>query len=155
MTQSLQTVRRWYFTQYSAVLIMGNMILPTLIFMDDSHIRIFAEVPIPRVILCAISSIKTSDGTAYHGPLVRYVKLLVAHAPRRPGRFSPPLTSKETASYRSRHASQHVRDARAVMHVGIDNPSKLQRLHHWSLGMDNLIPHLIMDVITYPCQDLS
>ena len=36
--------------------------------------------------------------------------------------FSPPPTSKETASERSRHASRHVRHARAVMHVGIANP---------------------------------
>ena len=136
MTQSLQTVRRSYFTQHSAVLIMGNMILPTLIFMDDSHIRIFVKVPIFRVILCAISSIKRRMVLLIHGSLSRYVQLLVAHAPRRPGRFSPPPASKETASYRSRHASQHVREARAVMHVGIDNPPKLQRLHHWSLGMD-------------------
>ena len=34
-------------------------------------------------------------------------------------RFPPPPISKETASLRSRHASRHVRDARAVMHVGI------------------------------------
>ena len=34
-------------------------------------------------------------------------------------RFPPPPISKETASKRSRHASRHVRDARAVMHVGI------------------------------------
>ena len=34
-------------------------------------------------------------------------------------RFPPPPISKETASYLSRHASRHVRDARAVMHVGI------------------------------------
>ena len=46
----------------------------------------------------------------------------VAHAPGMPGTFSPPPTSKELASYRSRHASRHVRGARAVMHVGIDNP---------------------------------
>ena len=60
-------------------------------------------------------------GTA-HGPLTRYVKLRVAHAPGMPGTFSPPPTSKETASLRSRHASRHVRDARAMMHVGIANP---------------------------------
>ena len=36
--------------------------------------------------------------------------------------FSPPPTSKETASKRSRHASRHVRHARAVMHVGIAYP---------------------------------
>ena len=39
-----------------------------------------------------------------------------------PGTFSPPPTSKETASWRSRHVPQHVRDARAVMHVEIANP---------------------------------
>ena len=37
-------------------------------------------------------------------------------------RFPPPSTSKETACWRSRHASRHVRHARAVMHVGIANP---------------------------------
>ena len=30
-----------------------------------------------------------------HGPLARYVKLRVAHAPRMPGAFSPPPNSKE------------------------------------------------------------
>ena len=61
----------------------------------------------------------------YHwtiGPLARYVKLLVAHAPRMPGTFYPPATTVETASWRSRHASRHVRHARAVMHVGIATP---------------------------------
>ena len=36
--------------------------------------------------------------TAPHGPLARYVKLRVALAPWMPGTFSPPPTSKETAS---------------------------------------------------------
>ena len=31
-----------------------------------------------------------------------------------PGTFSPPRTSKETASCRSRHASRHLRDARGI-----------------------------------------
>ena len=57
-----------------------------------------------------------------HGPLTRYVKLQVAHAPGMPGTFSPPPTSKEAVSKRSQHASRHVRHARAVMHVGIANP---------------------------------
>ena len=48
-----------------------------------------------------------------HGPLTRYIKLRVAHAPGMPETFSPPPTSKETASYRSQHASRHVRHARA------------------------------------------
>ena len=34
----------------------------------------------------------------HHGPLSRYVKMLVAHAPGMTGTFSPPPTSKETAS---------------------------------------------------------
>ena len=38
-----------------------------------------------------------------------------------PETISPPPTSKETASYRSQHASPHVRHERAVMHVGIAN----------------------------------
>ena len=33
-----------------------------------------------------------------HGPLTRYVKFWVAHAPGMPGTFSPPLTWKDTAS---------------------------------------------------------
>ena len=37
-------------------------------------------------------------------------------------RFPPPPTSKENASWRSRHASRHVRHARAVMRVGIAYP---------------------------------
>ena len=45
----------------------------------------------------------------------------LAHASGMPGTFSRPSTSKETASWRSRHASRHVRHARAVMHVGIAN----------------------------------
>ena len=57
-----------------------------------------------------------------HGPLTRYIKLRVAHAAGMPETFSPPPTSKETASYRSEHASRHVRHARAVMHAGIANP---------------------------------
>ena len=51
-----------------------------------------------------------------HGPYTRYGTLRVAYAPG--------MTLKETASSRSRHASRHVRHARAVTHVGIANP-------HW------------------------
>ena len=51
-----------------------------------------------------------------HGPLTRYVILWVAHAPGMPGNFFP-----AAAVWRSRHASRHVRHARAVMHVGIAN----------------------------------
>ena len=57
-----------------------------------------------------------------HGHLARYEKLRVAHAPDLPGMFSPSATLNETTRYRSRYASRHVRDARSVMHVGIDNP---------------------------------
>ena len=58
----------------------------------------------------------------FHGPLTIYAKLRVAHAPGMPGTFSPAPTSKETASKQSRHASRHVRHARAVMYVRIANP---------------------------------
>ena len=47
-----------------------------------------------------------------HGPLTRYVKLRVVHAPGIPGTFSPPPTSKEPVSYPGMH---HVT---CVTHVG-------------------------------------
>ena len=62
------------------------------------------------------------DTGHFYGPITRYGKLGVAHAPGMPGMFSPPSTSKETVIQRSKHASRHVRQARAVMHVGIANP---------------------------------
>ena len=47
------------------------------------------------------------------------------------GNAFPPLTSKETAIQQSRHASRHVRDARAVRHVGIANPRwRIKRSRH-------------------------
>ena len=58
----------------------------------------------------------------FHGSLTKYGKLRVAHAPGMPGMFPTPPISNETTSLRSRHASRHVRHARAVMHVGITNP---------------------------------
>ena len=64
---------------------------------------------------------QTVDRSA-NGLLTRYVKLRVAHALGMPGTFSPSPNSKETANQRSRHASRHVRHARAVMHVGVTNP---------------------------------
>ena len=44
-------------------------------------------------------------------------------------------TSKETASKRSRHASRHVRQARAVMHAGIANPRWREKRsrHSWRM----------------------
>ena len=58
-------------------------------------------------------------------PLNRNAKLRVVHlfAGRgMPGTFSLPSTSKKASSWRSRHASRHVRHAHAVIHVGIANP---------------------------------
>ena len=52
-------------------------------------------------------------GESWYGSLARYVKLRVAQAPGMPGTFSPPSRVK-----RSRRASRHVHDARAVMHAG-------------------------------------
>ena len=48
-----------------------------------------------------------------HGPLVRCIKLRVAHASEMPWTFSPPP--------RDIDADTHVRHARAVMHAGIAN----------------------------------
>ena len=71
---------------------------------------------------CHAMSVMQCVQPSCNGPLTRYVKLWFAHAPGMPGTFSPPQISKEIASQRSRHASRHVRHARAVMHVGIANP---------------------------------
>ena len=58
-----------------------------------------------------------------HGPLTRYVILRVAHAPGMLGTFSLTANSKgKPLVKRSRHASRHVRHARAVMHVWIACP---------------------------------
>ena len=81
--------------------------------MDDNNYRIWDEIPYTSHIILYMYLV-------VHGPLTRYVKLKAAHAPGMLGTFSSPPTSKET-SYRPRHASQHVRYARAVMHVGIAN----------------------------------
>ena len=54
-----------------------------------------------------------------------------------PGQISPPPTSKETASLRFRHASRHVRHARAVMHVGIANPRWREKHSRHSRPMRN------------------
>ena len=72
-----------------------------------------------------------------YGPLARYVKLRVAHAPGMPGTFSQPLTSKKTASYRSRHASRHMRDARSVTHVGMAKPQRRGKRSRHSGRMSN------------------
>ena len=77
---------------------------------------------------------KASRGLSYE-PLSRHAKLWVAHASGMPGTFSPPPTSKETASWWSRHASRHERHARAAMHVGIANPqwSGKRSWHSWRI----------------------
>ena len=64
---------------------------------------------------------QTGAALRNHGPLTRYVKLRVAHAPGMPGTFPLPPTSKETASLRPRRASWHVCHTRVVMHIGIAN----------------------------------
>ena len=73
-----------------------------------------------------------------NGHFARYVKFWDAHAPRMPGTISPPPISKETASWRSRHASRHVRDARAVMHVEIANPWWQGKRSRYSWRMRNM-----------------
>ena len=73
----------------------------------------------------------------HHGSLTRYGKLQIAHGPGMPGTFSPTPTSKGTASLRSRHASRHLRHARAVMHVGIANPRWRGKRSRHSRRMNN------------------
>ena len=57
-----------------------------------------------------------------NGSITLYVKLWFAHAPGLSGTCFPLPISKKTASKISLHAPRHVRDVRAVMHVGIANP---------------------------------
>ena len=73
----------------------------------------------------------------HHGPLAKCVKLWVAHAPGMPGTFSPSTASKENVSKRSRHASRHVRHARAVMRVEITNPRLRGKCSRHSRRMRN------------------
>ena len=73
-----------------------------------------------RSIRCLKVSIHSKK--RYMGLLPDKQKMWVANAPRMTGTFSLPPTSKETASYRSRHASGYVRHERVVMHVGIADP---------------------------------
>ena len=51
-------------------------------------------------------------------------------------RFPDP-TSNETTSSRSRHASRHAHDSRAVMHVGIANPQWREKRSRHSRHMQN------------------
>ena len=50
----------------------------------------------------SMQPLQWSPGDILHGPLTRYVKLRVAHAPGMPGTFSPPPTSKESTARASR-----------------------------------------------------
>ena len=59
------------------------------------------------------------------------------HAPGMPGTYSTQQTSKKTASYRSWHASRHVRHARAVIHVGSANTGWRGRRFRHSRRMRN------------------
>ena len=65
------------------------------------------------------------------------MKLRVAHALGMPGTFSPPPTPKEASCKRPRHASRHVRHARAVMHVRIANPQWLGKRSRYFWRMHN------------------
>ena len=68
---------------------------------------------------------------SWHGPLAKYVKLCVGHAPGMPGTFFPANVGK-----RSRHASRHVRHARAVMHA-----RSLTSGFLWSRWQGRRFPH--------------
>ena len=91
---------------------------------DDINVHSFSVIfyIIIWLMHCPLVISECVNHFCHHGPLTRYVQVWVAHAPGMPGTFSPSPTSKESTSMLSRHASRHVRDARAVMHVGIANP---------------------------------
>ena len=73
-----------------------------------------------RITWNPIYGITWRHSTSYgHGPLTRYAELQIAHAQRKPLVNHP---AKEIASKPTRYASQHVRHARDMMHVGIANP---------------------------------
>ena len=72
-----------------------------------------------------------------HGSLTSYVKLRVAHAPGIPGNVFPATDSVKTASHRPRYASRHVRDERAMMHIGIANSRKRGKYNQYSPRMRN------------------
>ena len=91
----------------------------------------------PSTIALLRKAINEFGNIRIHGPFAWYAKLRVAHALGIPGTFSPPPTPKETASYRSRHASRPVRHARPVMHVGIDNPQWRGKCSQHSRCMHN------------------
>ena len=59
-----------------------------------------------------------------YGPLIRYLKLWVAHAPGMPGTFPHHRLQRQTAGKRSRYAPRHVRHACAVMQTGIAYPGR-------------------------------
>ena len=89
----------------------------------------------------------------HHGPLTRYAKWRVAHAPWMTGTFPPPPTSKETASKRSRHASRNVRHPRAVMHAGIANPrwrrKRSRRMRNPQYCVSGKRPIVMTDVLSW------
>ena len=64
-------------------------------------------------------AVRALNCITYHGPLTRYVKLQVAHAPGMPGTFSPAADFKGNRKLAIPTCITAVRDARAVMHVGI------------------------------------
>ena len=61
--------------------------------------------------------LSTSSGPC-NGPLTRYVKLRVAHAPGMPGTFPPPPRVIDPDMH---HGTCVTRNARAVMHAGLVN----------------------------------
>ena len=75
-----------------------------------------------------------------HDPLASYqiCKIAGCACAGNAGNVYPAPTSKETASWRSRHASQHVRRARAVMHVGIAKSRWRGKRFRHSLRMRSL-----------------
>ena len=64
-----------------------------------SKILIWLKLTVRKTYITGVSAeVQMSRMTSWHGPLARCVKLRFAHAPGMLGTFSPPPTSKKTAS---------------------------------------------------------
>ena len=120
----------WFWTYFVVNKFCTKLFFHVIIGIDQGRSGVTATTPdwfvvrhrdVPRAQL-ALTSWPWSIPSSHREALTRYVKLRVAHAPGMSGMFSPPPTSKESTCQLFRHASRHVRHARAVMHVGISNP---------------------------------
>ena len=120
---SLQVyIKRIYPNFFAGV--RGNCIGCKYIMFDKhghSRFRIYIELSISGwfggIIDFMLFTLDVPRNPFGHGPLTRYAKLRVAHAPGMPGTFSPPLRKSDP----DMHHGTCVTHARTVMHAGVAN----------------------------------